>query len=255
MDMKTRLMIDANKVERLFVDGPSLVIGLHAAALTRLPLRRLRSVIVVGILRHGLEALLHCAEQQIPVLFCDARGNVKTQILPYRQALFHWDDWLESLGFDPVFDAAYRQWLTNQQWHLRSLIQRDLDSQFDESKPWRVAMLECCLNHRLKSVLSSKQQQDEARDWLAGLMRVHLNELLSQQGLKPHHLGAERILTDFATDLERLARHRQVQWLQNHSCPINAKWMSICYQSIADELEQHILRICLQLRTLIEHQD
>lgn len=253
--MKTRLMIDANKVERLFVDGPSLVIGLHATALTRLPLRRLRSVTVVGLLHHGLEALLHCAEQQIPVLFCDSRGTVKTQILPYQHAQFDWDDWLESLGFDPIFHMAYRQWLENQQRHLRSLIQRDLDDQFDESKPWRVAMLESCLNHRLKQVLLGQQQRDEARDWLEGLMRVHLNELLSQQGLKPHHLGAERILNDFATDLERLARHRQVQWLQQHSCPINAKWMSICYQSMADDLEQHILRICLQLRVLIEHHD
>lgn len=253
--MKTRLMIEGNKVERLFIDGPSLVIGLHCAALTRLPLRRLRSVVVVGRLQSGLEALLACAEQHIPVLFCDGHGTVKTQILPYQRAVFDWDDWLESLGFDPVFDAAYRQWLDNQQRHLRSMIQRDLDSDFDEHHPWRVAMLECTLNHRLKSVLSGHTQQVEARDWLAGMLRVHINEILAQQGLKPHQVGAERLLADFWIDLERLARHRQVQWLQQHACPINAKWMSMCYQSMADELEQHLLRICLQLRTLIEHFD
>jgi len=228
---------------------------MKATALTRLPLRRLRSVVVVGTLADGFSALLHCAEKQIPVLFCDGHGKIKTQILPYQKADFAWDDWLESLGFDAAFSDAYRVWLDNQQRHLRSLIQRDVDPEFDEQHPWRVAMLECTLNHRLRSQLSSKLEQEAARDWLEGLLKVHLNEALAAHGLRPHQIGSERFLADFWVDLLRLARHRQIQWLRQHRCPINAKWMTQCYQAMNDEFDQHIARICLQLRTLIEHFD
>jgi prepilin-type processing-associated H-X9-DG protein len=86
--MKTRLMLEGQRVERLFIDGPSLVIGMKATALSRLPLRRLRSVMVVGTLTDGFAALLHCAEKQIPILFCDGHSKIKTQILPYQKADF-----------------------------------------------------------------------------------------------------------------------------------------------------------------------
>jgi hypothetical protein len=111
------LVLEARKVNRLWREGGSLVVGAQSRSPLRFPFRRLEAIYVVGNLGRGLDALVGAASEGIPVYFFGGRGAIKATLMnparndgPLRQQL----EWLRMLGNG---DCMLQQWLDDNWRH------------------------------------------------------------------------------------------------------------------------------------------
>src|SRR5690606_9576493 len=116
----TSLVIDARKVDKICLDGPALKVVMISRSPVLFPLRRLLRIHVIGTLGTGVDALLHCAERQIPVAFFHPNGRLRCRLLSPAQDCGLVEHWFEHVEFDSAIRQVYEEWLLHQELHLLS---------------------------------------------------------------------------------------------------------------------------------------
>lgn len=244
---KSCLVIDARKLAGLSLDGPALKIRMSLQSSRLFPLCRLARIHVLGSLQAGFDALLHCAEQQIPVAFYTLKGKLRCQLYyPVFEQRFL-SHWLDHMDFDSQVKQQYQDWLANQTLFLLASIEER-----DGIHQSRADLCREKIHHQCKQSLG-EQRFHEAGDWLQGFMLAQLSQILVSLGL-PNQSRNKRLLQE---DLEplcllwllhQLARHCQKRPLHK----IDAYSMSTFYEQHADSLDYIIRRMLVQLSSALE---
>lgn len=243
---KSTLLIDTRRLEKLAMDGPALSIHLHEQSVRLFPLRRLARIHVMGELQQGFDALMHCAEQQIPVAFFSNKGKLRCQLyfpLANNGILAHWLDHVE---FDAEVQEEYRQWLELQRLHtLSQLNLRQVNMNH--------ARLEQELRTRAIQLLHSKKLCHDAIDWLEGFLLTHLSQLVAAHGLGNNCRAARRLLDDIQPLFIITLLHALVHALQQRQrLHINAIGMSDFYHRYSEDIIYNVQRMLTQLASRLE---
>ena len=244
---KTCLVIDSRKLESMKMDGPALRVRLHAQSSRLFPLRRLSRIHIVGSPVNGLEALVHCAERQVPVAFFSVHGKLRCQLyFPVCESdiLGHW---LDHVDFDPQAKAIYEDWLHHQALHVISLIGGQ-----GGSHQTRKQLIE----ERLRAICNKQlgeQKFRDAVDWLDGMLTAHLSQVIVQHGLSDQGRSKRRLMEDI-TPLGRL-------WLlyflaeKSGTCKnfsVNAHSISSLYQQSSERIEYTVRSMLARLASRLE---
>lgn len=242
------LVLDANQIARLALDGPALQITLHQQSHRLFPLRRIARIHVIGPLDTGFATLLHCAEQQIPVAFFNTKGALRCQLYyPVHEngVLAHW---LEHIEFDEQAAVLYQDWLQLQHTHLLARM-----GCRQGAHNTRTDLVEQHITRILKTVWS-KAQINDAQDWLDGLLTSHLSQLIAQEGLAHQSRGTRRLLEDLLPSCKTWLLYCLTQHIieQKKAPRLDAHGMSQFYQHISDSVEYLIRRMLVQLVTRLE---
>ena len=104
------ISIEAGRLKFCKVDSVSLSISGENEAVRSFPLRAIRLLVVIGQAREGLDFLLNCVEQGIPVQFVHENGRLscRLQMLDDRRSLLA--DWLPHIDANPCWLKAYKTW-------------------------------------------------------------------------------------------------------------------------------------------------
>jgi len=242
----TCLVIDARKLESLSVDGPALKVTMRSQSARLFPFRRLSRVHVVGAIREGIDSLLHCAEQQIPVAFFTVAGKLRCQLyFPVfdNSIISHW---LEHVDFDVEAKQIYEDWLCNQTLNVISM------TGFNEGA--RESRLQL-LNERLRRICKLRLGKDDfeaAMDWLSGILSVHLSQLIVEYGLANQSRGKRRLMDDLSPICETWLMFSLGSQISKRRTRISAQSMSDLYQAQSDDVEFIIRRMLTQLESRLE---
>lgn len=76
----TSLVIDSRKLARMGMDGPALKVTMRGRSAILFPLRRLCRIHILGTPESGMDALLFCAEQRVPVAFFHFNGRLRCRL-------------------------------------------------------------------------------------------------------------------------------------------------------------------------------
>lgn len=245
---KTCLLIDAAKLERLSLDGPALRVQMQAQSGRLFPLRRIARIHVMGQGVVSMDALLHCAEQRIPVAFFRGNGKLRCQLyFPGAEdgTLGHW---LVYLDFDTCVRDVYEHWLQDQRLHVMAAL----------------GIRSGCPEHRLKMIREQistvgnrslgKLRFREALDWLHGFLQAQLSQLIAEQGLSLRDRHACRLLGDIQSLCELsvdMALCRQLS-----SCgkgKLGSARLSRLYQDQADSIAYNVRHMLASLTSRLEN--
>ncbi len=243
----TSLVIDARKLVSMKIDGPALKIVMQDRSPVLFPLRRLRRIHILGVPRDGLEALLVCAENHIPIAFFDGRGRFRCRLHhgeTGQPALL--DHWFEYVEFDPEVKRGYEEWLTNQIMHAISVLGVSIGAN-GAKQQLLVDMLRRYCRERL-----GREQFTNALEWLEGLLRFHLEQVIEECGFRQH-----RARTKLINDLKRITDlwvlHALTSHLEQSSGErVTANGMIALYQRRAPEFEYALRRMLMQLVNRLE---
>lgn len=242
------LVLDASKLEQLTVDGPALRIGLREQASRLFPLRRLARIHVIGDIDAGFCALLHCAEQQIPVAFFSTHGKLRCQLYypVFENGIL--SHWLEHIEFDPKLRQLYNEWLQLQMLHVLGEIGCRDGNSTNRLEIAEQRMLTLIHHHWSRGHLR------EARDWLQGILTSHLSQLIVQHGLSNQTRAKRRLLEDLLPTCELwLLYFLTVAVVENRKPPAaDAQGMSRFYQQHAERIEYQVQRMLMQLVSKLE---
>lgn len=246
---KTSLMIDARKNCILRIDGPALWIQVEHKSPILFPLRRISRIHVVGLVKQGFDALIHCAEQEIPVAFFNGHGKLRCQLYSPNvndNILAHW---LETIEFDPAAKEVYQHWLENQRLHLLSTMgYRRVNSED------RHHVIEQLLRAKANILLDKKQHTKEAITWLEGLLSSHLTETISRHSLGKPNGASHKLLKDLLPIFTIALLHAFVERLEQHnSIPSNSYGMSKFFHRYSEMADYHINRMLTQLEHSLEN--
>lgn len=244
---KTCLVIDARKLEALWLDGPALRVRMQAQNSRLFPLRRLSRIHVLGALNEGLDALLHCAERQIPVAFFTIMGKLRCQLYfpAYENSIL--SHWLEHVDFDPEAKEQYDEWLAFQSLHVLSMMQFTKGS--SETR-WQLAAE--TLRGAGNKFLGAKVF-NQALDWLNGMLNAQVSQLIVQHGLSNQSRGKRRLMEDITPVCEVWLLYLFLDAVA--SAPkfnVNAYSMSNFYQRNSEQIEYTARRMLSQLATRLE---
>lgn len=243
---KTCLVLDARKLERLRMDGPALRVTLCEQSSLLFPLRRLDRIHIIGNLNEGLEALLYCAERQIPIAFFSAAGKLRCQL--YFPVVEHTQlsHWLEHIEFDPQASEQYAEWLHNQRAYFLSTLDVMTGSQRT-----RLQRLQEKVHHIGKKVLGERQHR-LAQEWLEGICIAQLSQLVVNHGFSNNSRGKQRLLDDILPLFQLWLGYQLAVQLERGAMTINGKTMSGFYQTQADTLAYMGRRMLAQLASRLE---
>ncbi|MBC6907360.1 hypothetical protein DWB84_18135 [Saccharophagus sp. K07] len=243
---KTCLVIDSRKTEQIRLDGPALRIRMQQQSSRLFPLRRLSRIHIVGELQQGFDALIYCAEHQIPVAFFTLNGKLRCQLyfpVLENSLISHW---LEHVEFDQQAQQEYDDWLKHQTLHLLACmgyrtgsIERRLQSILNQ------------LHHACKKELGEKLYR-QAMDWLEGMANAQLSQIITNLGLANQSRGKRKLMEDITPLYQLWLHHHLAKQLQKTQLNINGYTMSAFYQAQADELEYFTRRMLAQLTTRLE---
>lgn len=243
---KSCLVVDARKVERLSLDGPALKVRVKAQSPRLFPLRRLSRIHVLGELDAGLDALIHCAEHQIPVAFFTVKGKLRCQLyFPVLEntIIAHW---LEYVEFDQAAKDEYSEWRMHQCLHL--LAQMGCRNNPRED---RLQLMEESLNHICKKSLGEKEYR-LACEWLNGMLTVHMSQVIVNHGLANQSRGKRCLMDDLLPLFELWLKFRMAEHLKRRKLAINASTMSHFYQDQSAWIDYTLRRMLTQLATRLE---
>ena len=244
---KTCLVIDARKLANLQLDGPALRIRLHTKSNQLFPLRRLARIHILGPLANGLDALVHCAENQIPVAFFSAAGKLRCQLYypVYKHTqLSHWLDYVE---FDPEISEQYSQWLQNQMLHTLAQLRCNTGAH-----PQRKVLLEQRLRDLCNRTIGHKRLQ-EAEQWLNGMLVNHLSHLLADHGLANNSRNKRKLLEDLLPICELWLLYHLTEFVvSKKKLTFNAQGMSDFYHSQSPAIDYTVKRMLVQLMGIFE---
>lgn len=242
----TCLVIDARTLDSLTVDGPALKVRMRSQSPRLFPFRRLSRVHVVGSIRDGLDSLLHCAENQIPVAFFTVSGRLRCQLYfpVYENSIL--SHWLEHVDFDVEAKQIYDDWLIHQTLHVISMMGYTEGAR--ESRYQLIA-------ERLRSLCNrylGRKEFHGAMDWLNGMLSVHISQLIVAYGLANQSRGKRRLMDDLSPVCELLLIYFLATYASKQRVRVAAQSMSNFYQKHSQEIEYTIRRMLTQLATRLE---
>jgi hypothetical protein len=243
---KSCLVIDAHKVEAISMDGPALKITMQLQSARLFPLRRLSRVHVVGAVSNGFEALIHCAEQQIPVAFFSQRGKLRCQL--YYPVLTNGiiSHWLEHVEFDEQAKQEYNEWLLHQKLYFLAIM-----GYRNGCYQTRLQLVEELLNRRCKKIIGAPKFE-LALDWLSGIMAVHMSQVIVEQGVAHQSRATRRLMEDLGPVCELWLKAILFKNMQSGKLLVNAQSMSKLYQDETDFIEYTLRRMITQLASRLE---
>lgn len=242
----TCLVIDARMLESLSVEGPTLKVRMRSQSPRLFPLRRLSRVHVVGAIKDGLDSLLHCAENQIPVAFFSVSGRLRCQLYfpVYENSVL--SHWLEHVDFDIEARQLYDDWLFHQTLHVISRM--GYTEGACESRYQRI-------EEKLRGLCNrflGKKEFHTAMDWLSGMLAVHISQLIVNYGLSNQSRGKRRLLNDISPICELWLIYFLATHASKRKVRIAAQSMSDFYQTHSEEIEYTVRRMLTQLATRLE---
>lgn len=243
---KTCLVIDSRKAEQLRLDGPALRVRMQEQSSRLFPLRRLSRIHILGDLQQGFEALIHCAEHQIPVAFFTVSGKLRCQLyFPVLENTLI-SHWLEHVEFDAQAREIYGDWLQHQSLHLLSCL--------GYKRGALEQRLRCNLerlHHACKQVLGEHQYR-LAMDWLEGMACVQLSQIIIDHGLANQSRGMRKLIDDITPLYDFWLHHHLAKYQIKKPLRINGQTMSDFYQTQADDLDYFTRRMLSQLAVRLE---
>jgi hypothetical protein len=243
---KTCLVLDARKLERLRMDGPALRVTMREQSSLLFPLRRLDRIHIIGNLHEGLDALVTCAERQIPIAFFSATGKLRCQL--YYPVVEHTQlsHWLEHIEFDVEASEQYSEWLNNQQAYFLSTL-----TPVASHQRMRLQCLQETIHHLGRKVLGERQYH-LAQEWLEGICITQLSQLIVNHGFANNSRGKQRLMDDLLPLFCLWLGYQLATQLERDSMAINGKTMSGFYQSQSDALAYMGRRMLAQLASRLE---
>ncbi len=234
------LVIDARKLDQLTLDGPSLRVRMRLKSAMLFPLRRLSRIHVIGAISNGLDALLHCAEQQIPVAFFTVTGRLRCQLYypVYDNSLL--SHWIEHVDFDVQARQVYDDWLQHQMLHELSRIGAN-----QGAREQRYQLVNETLRHLCKQKLGGREFH-AAEAWLEGMMNVHLSQLVVDFGLANQSRGKRRLLAD-------ISPVGQLWWLYFLALAVQRSKVRVTPQTMTELYQQHSAHIDYTVRKMLTH--
>lgn len=242
------LMIDARKPCRLRIDGPALSVRIGYNSPLLFPLRRLARIHVIGCVSEGFDALIYCAERQIPVAFFTAKGKLRCQLYEPRYEDNILAHWLEHVEFDPACKEQYDDWLEAQRLHLLAAFGYRFGA-----REQRHIVIEQLLRTKANLILQRKKYSHEAIDWLEGLLSAHLSQLVSLHSMGRSCRTSKKLLADLLPIFTIAMLHVFVERMeQDGRIPTSSAAMSDFYHRYSSEVEYHLRRMLTQLANRIE---
>jgi hypothetical protein len=232
----TCLVIDARRLDSLSVDGPALKVRMRSQSSRMFPLRRLSRVHVVGAIKDGLEPLLHCAENQIPVAFFTVSGRLRCQLYfpVFENSII--SHWLEHVDFDVEAKQLYDDWLFHQTLHVISMM----------------GYTEGARESRYQLIEEKLRGFHTAMDWLSGMLAVHISQLIVDYGLSNQSRGKRRLMDDISPICELWLIYFLAAHASKRRVRVAAQSMSDLYQKHSAEIEYTVRRMLTQLATRLE---
>lgn len=138
--MRKAIYIKAKNVERLKIDGPSLLVKIKLNSIQRFPLSQIKRIVIIGIIKQNTYALLNVAEQGIPVFFTDATYKVKLEIKNHvnlRPCLF--SDF-QLITEEPDVYQIVMGWFNDHHQHFKSKF--ELNNNIIKNQPYKTAQLQ-----------------------------------------------------------------------------------------------------------------
>jgi hypothetical protein len=111
------LFIETHQLSQVSCDSQAAVFEKQNGLITRIPLRKLRVLIFLGIHHPTLcieRSAVKIANSGVSVYLADRRGNIKIRVEPTFKTTDAIWYWLENRTYDPVIKQAYAKWLVNQ---------------------------------------------------------------------------------------------------------------------------------------------
>jgi hypothetical protein len=240
------LVIDTRKLDQLSLDGPALRIRMRLKSAMLFPLRRLSRIHIIGAISNGLDALLHCAEQQIPVAFFTVSGRLRCQLYypVYENTLL--SHWIEHVDFDVQAKQVYDDWLQNQMLHELSRIGAN-----QGAREQRYQLVCETLRHLCRKKLGGREFQ-AAKAWLDGMMNVHLSQLIVDFGLAHQSRGKRRLLADTSPVAELWLMYFLATAVQRSKMRITPQSMTELYQQHSAHIEYTTRKMLTQLASRLE---
>lgn len=243
---KTCLVINSSMTEKLSLDGPALRIRMQAQSARLFPLRRLSRIHIIGELERGFDALIHCAEHQIPVAFFTARGKLRCQLyFPVFENTFL-NHWLEHIEFDMQARQEYQEWLVHQTLYLLSRM-----GYAQGTRERRLQIVDEELSSLCRAKLGEKGYR-LAMEWLQGILAVQLSQIIVDQGLSNQSRGKRKLMEDLSPLYDLWLRHHLAEKLGTKHLIINANTMADFYQGQSEAIEYSTRRMLAQLATRLE---
>jgi len=242
----TSLVIDARKLDQLTLDGPALRVRMRLKSAMLFPLRRLSRIHVIGAISEGLDALLHCAEQQIPVAFFTVNGRLRCQLYypMYENSLL--SHWIEHVDFDIQAREVYDDWLQHQMLHELARIGAN-----QGAREQRHQLVKETLRHLCKEKLGSHEFQS-AQAWLEGMMIVQLSQLIVDFGLANQSRGKRRLLADISPVGELWLLYFLALAVQRSKVTVNSKTMTELYHQNSSQIDYTVRKMLTQLASRLE---
>jgi hypothetical protein len=122
------LYLHGHQPLRVALDGPALRVSSEASADRLFPLQRLSRVVVSGDVAWSTEALLACADQDVPITFLHRTGGLRARLLgrPRSRPVAELRDALETVLEAADGAARVRDWLAAQAANRRRDLARRL---------------------------------------------------------------------------------------------------------------------------------
>ncbi len=242
----TSLMIDARKLQQLGMDGPALKVVMKTKSPVLFPLRRLMRIHIIGTPQSGMDALLHCAQQRIPVAFFRPDGRLRCRLqAPYSDSSLV-DHWFEHVEFDPQVKQIYAEWLQHQELYALSVM--GFNSGACQNR--RHLVYEALRGFCAEAL--GKKAFHHALDWLDGLLNVQLEQIITGLGFTQAR-GQQKLYRDIKPMTELYLLHGlAIQLQQNPNYTISAQSITTFYQRQAGTVEYASQRMLTQLITRLE---
>ncbi len=242
----TSLVIDSRKLHYMGMDGPALKIVMRGRSSVLFPLRRLCRIHILGIPGCGIEALLFCAERQVPVAFFDFNGRLRCRLNPPGGTPSLIDHWFEHVEFDPQISQLYDDWVLHQKLHAISR----LGVVGGACEARRKLLYEALRGFCRKQL--GKDQFKLALEWLEGLLNFHLEQLIEEYGFIQQR-GRLKLLSDIKPICYMQLLYAFAGRLQQcASFSVNARNMASFYEQHSAELEFSSRRMLTQLVSRLE---
>lgn len=242
----TSLVIDSRKLLRMGIDGPALKVTMLNKSPVLFPLRRLCRIHIMGTPSSGMDALLYCAEQQIPVAFFQINGRLRCTLQSAEKSSGLVDHWFEHVDFDPQIAQLYDEWVLHQGLHAMS--QLGVNAGACES---RRQLLYETLRGFCKQGLG-KDNFKVALEWLDGLLHFHLNHVIEEFGFSQQR-GRNKLLNDMKPICELWLLYELAKQLsKNKKYVVNGQSMTCFYQQQSIQIEFSARSMLTQLANKLE---